>query len=305
MHKNLRSGVDTVEELTNTMKEEVRYMTEDVRMPRLERETASHTRQAVRITSVSQVAGARSYNEFRHTGTETGTTSTPGMLQTSHQIMSRDLHDRMSRLEGAGRKDVSIQEQLHSSGGDSLYEFNVKTPPFPSFIADMSLDEYKVSKFPEIFSSYSEKCSERISDLAKKIAQIHGEKQKLIARWGSSSNDATSNGFESTKHLRPPKWYTVTTHLSSQDEGHISTEVTDRKAGAPTCVPNADSRQQVSPEVTVSINLGDGGESRAQRQQHSQGPHVRPPPCLWKHKLQRLVPSYFIYFCLHICCLRM
>lgn len=315
MHKNLRSGIDAVEELTNTMKEEMRYMTDDVRMPCLEHETVSHTRQAVCITSVSQVAGAHSYNEFRHSGTEIQSTSTPGMLRTSHQIMSRDLRDRMSGLEGAGRKDVSIQEQLHSSCrcSDSLCEFNVKTPPFPSFISDMSLDEYKVFKFPEIFSSYSEKCSERISNLTKKIEQIRGEKQKLIECSGSSSNNASSNGFDSTKYLRPPKSSTVMTHLPSKDKGHISTEVTDRKAGAPTCVPNADSRQQVSqneesPEGTVSIKPGDGGETRAQQQQQQQrshGPHVRPPLCLWRHKLQRSVPSYFISFCLHICCLRM
>ncbi|PNF31925.1 hypothetical protein B7P43_G07942 [Cryptotermes secundus] len=299
MHTNLRSGIDAVEELTHTMKEEMRYMTDDVRMPRLERETVSHSRQAVCITSVSQVAGANSYNAFRHSATEIQSTSTLGMLPTSHKIMSRDLHDRMSRLEGTGRKDVSMQEQLHSSCrcSDSLCEFNVKTPPFPSFISDMSLDEYKVLKFPQIFSGYSEKCSERISNLTKKIEQIRGKKWKLIECSGSrSSNNASSNGFDSTKYLRSPESSSVMTHLSSKDKGHISTEVTDRKSGAPTWVPNADSRQQVSQnegsaEGVASIKPVGGGGTGEQQQQRCHRPHVRPPPCLWRHKLQSAVDT--------------
>jgi hypothetical protein len=301
-HKNLKSGINDVEELTNTMKEEMRCMTDDVRMPHLKHETVSHTRQAVCVTSVSQVAGAHSYNEFRHSGTEIQSTSTPGMLPTSHQIVSRDLHDKMSELEGAGREDASVQEQRPSSCrcSDILCEFNVKTPPFPSFISNMSLDEYKVFKFPEIFSNYSERCSERISNLTKKIEQIRGEKRKLIERSGSSSSSsssgssARSSGFDSTKYLNQPE-STVMTHLSNKDEGHNSTEVTNRKAGAPTSVLNADSRQEVSqneecPEGTVSIKPGERSETRAQQQQRSHGPHVRPPPCLWRHKLQRSVP---------------
>jgi hypothetical protein len=272
---NLRSGPDAVEGLTNTVKEEMECKTYDVLVPRLQYETVSHMRQAVRMESVSSVTGASSCNELRQSIIEIRSSSAPGMLRASHQITCCDLCGRMSRPEGSER-DASTHEQLHDLGqcSDNLCQINMKTPPFPSFISDMSLDEYKVFKFPEIFADYSEKCSERISNLTKKIEQIRGEKQKLIDCPGSSSSSASGSGFDSTKYLSPPESSTVIIH----HKWHTNTDVRAQEAAAAARVRNADSGQQVSQnEETPQVSVCDGSETAM-------------------HQLQRLVPSHFLSF---------
>jgi hypothetical protein len=256
--KNMRSGPNAVEGSTN-MKEETKCKTDDVRVPCLQYETVSHTRQAVHMESVSPVKGACSCNELGHHVIEIRNSSTPGMLCTSHQMMSCDLCDKTSRLEGSERKDASTNKQLHdlSQRSDSLCEMDIETPPFPSFISDMSLDEYKVFKFPEIFADYSEKCSERISNLTKKIEQIRGEKRKLIDCSGSSSSNASGSEFDSTKYLSPPESSTVIIH----HKWHSNKEVTAQEAAAAGCVAEG----------------ADRSETAAQQ-------------------LQRLVPSHFLSF---------
>jgi hypothetical protein len=292
---------DAVKEVTNTLKEKTECTEDDILMLHLAYESMSHTRQAVFMKSVYQETGAQSYNEFRQSGTEIPSTSTPGILPTSHQITGRDVEDKMSRLEGSGRRDTSTHEPLNNScqWTDNLREFNVETPPFASHISDMNLDEYKALKFPDIFSQYSEECTQRISNLSKKIDNIRGEKQKLVGCSGNGNNSA--NECDPTKYLSQSKSPNTMKHLSSKDNWHINTEVTDKETAASTSVPNADSRQQVSQneenaEGTLLNEPGDKSETGVQQQQRSYGLHLLPPPYFWRQQMQRLVPSYFMSF---------
>lgn len=258
--ENLRSGPNAAEELTNTVKGETECKADDVRVPRLQHETVSHTRQAVHLESVSPVIGACSCNELTHSVVEMRNSSTPGTLCTAHRIMSCDLCDKMNGLEGSEGKEASTHEQRHDScqSRDSLCESDIETPPFPSFISDMSLDEYKVFKFPEMFADYSEKCSERISNLTKKIEQIRGEKRKLMD-CSSSSGSASGSEFDSTKYLSPPE----SSSVIIQPKWRRNAEVAAPEAAG--CVPEG----------------ADGSETAV-------------------HQLQRLVPSHFLSCCLRM-----
>ena len=317
-----RSELHTVKHVVNAVKDKRKGMTDDV--PVYHR-AANDNRRACHVTSVRQVTGPYSFSEYGHGDTKIQSTLTPEKMQNSCKITDTELHKKMGGLEGVVKKHGIIQEQLHSSCrcDDDSCECDMKTPPFVSVISDMSLDEYKQFKFPEIFSNYSEKCSERISHLTQKIEQIRGEKKKLIESSGScsssvssssaSSSSASSNisGFDSTKYLSPPEMSVVMPHLPSKDKGPFRVEVSDQEAGIDVpCVYDAGNQQHVfqnkePPNCTSFLKPSDGNENRVQ-QQHSQRnrTHVRPPPCLWKYKLQRLVLLCFSTLCLPLFCLK-
>jgi hypothetical protein len=314
-HTDVRSEVHTVKQLINTVKDKTKVVTDEVPM---DHKAVSDSRQGCHVTSVPQVAGPHSYNEFRRSDTKIQSTSTPEKIQNSCGVADTELHEEMGGLEDVIKRHAVVQE-LHSSctNDDNSCEFDVKTPPFTSVISDMSLDEYKAFKFPQIFSDYSEKCSERISHLTKKIEQIRGEKKKLIESSGSCSSSASSsnastsiNGFDSTKYLSPPELSVVRTHIPSKDEGPAMVNVSDQEAGNVRCVCDAGNQHQIFQNKELSrsmsvIQLGDGNETSVQRQHSRRNhPHVRPPPCLWTHKLQRLVLVHFSVLSLPLCCLK-
>jgi hypothetical protein len=251
-YTNLKSK-DAITEVTNTVKEKTKAMT----VSHSEHEGVTHTRQAV-----SQC------------GTQTQSTSVP------HGMMSAELPH-----EHVPRERSFLQEQLDSScrRDENSCEFDIKVPQFHSLIADMSLDECKTLKFPEIFLNYSEKCSERISDLAKKIEQIRGEKRKLIESSGSSSSVSSSSseeqGLDSTKYLSPPESSVVMTCLSSKDKGHVTPSEVDVPVSA------CDVGSLTAAPGSSFSKPSDGSKTRMQPP--SQGKH--PPLCHWSKKLQRLV----------------
>lgn len=332
-----RSELHTVKHVVNAVKDKRKGMTDDVLVYH---NAANDSRQACPITSVPQVNGPYYYSEFGHGDTKIQSTLTPEKMQNSCKITDTELHEKMGGLEGVVKKHRIIQEQLHSSCrcDDDSCECDMKTPPFASVISDMSLDEYKKFKFPEIFSNYSEKCSERISHLTQKIQQIRGEKKKLIESSGScsssvsssstssssassssassssaSSSSASSNisGFDSTKYLSPPEMSVVMPHLPSKDKGSFRVKVSDDEAGVDVpCVCDAGNQQQMFqnselPNCTSFLKPSDENENRMQRQHSRRNrTHVRPPPCFWRYKLQRLVLLHFSTICLHIFCLK-
>ena len=292
-----RSEVHTVKKVVNAVKDKRKVMTDDVPV---NHKTVNVSRQASHITSVPP----HSDNEFRHCDTKTQSTVTPEKMQNACEITDTKLLKKMSGLEPIVKKHGIIQEQMCSSCrcDDDSCECDMKTPPFASVISDMSLDEYKKFKFPEIFSNYSEKCSERISHLTEKIEQIRGEKKKLIELSGSCSSSASSSngGFDSTKYLSPPELSVVMTHLPNKDKGPIRVVVSDQEAdGDIPCVCDADNQQHMFQtnellKCTSFLKPSDGNETRVQRQHSLQNyTHVHPPPCLWRHKLQRLVLLHF------------
>jgi len=317
-----RSELHTVKHVVNTVKDKKKGMTDDV--PVYHR-AANDSRQACHITSVPQVTGPYSYSEFGYGDTKIQSTLTSEKMQNSCKITDTELLKRMGGLEGVVNKHRIIQEKLHSSCrcDDDSCECDMKTPPFASVISDMSLDEYKKFKFPEIFSNYSEKCSERISHLTQKIEQIRGEKKKLIESSGScsssvssrsaSSSSASSNisGFDSTKYLSPPEMSVVMPHLPSKDRGRFRVEVSDQEAGVDVpCVCDAGNQQQMFQNIELPncmsfFKPSDGNENRVQ-QQHSRRSrtHVRPPPRFWRYKLRRLVLLHFSTLCLPLFCLK-
>jgi hypothetical protein len=307
MYTGLRSEVRAVKQM-NTVKDKTRITTDELPVGH---KPVTDSRQAHHITLIPQVAGLHSCNEFRESDVKMQSTSTPENLQNSHEITDTEVHGKISGLEDVRKKHTIFQEQLHSSCrfDDNSCEYDMTTPPFTSVISDMSLDEYKTFKFPEIFSDYSEKCSQRISHLAKKIEQIRGEKKKLIESSGSCSSSASSsvNGFDSTS---PPELSLAKTCLPSKDKGPVRVKVSDQEAGDVPSVCDAGNQQQVSqnkevPTSTSFSKLSNGNATREQ-QQHSQWnhPHVHPPPCLWRHKLQGLVLLHFSAFCLPVFCLQ-
>ena len=317
-----RSDLHAVKHVVNADKDKTKGMTDDVPVYH---KPANDSRQACPITSVPQVNGPYFYSEFGHGDTKIQSTLAPEKMQNSCKITDTELRKKMGGLEGIVKKHRIIQEQQHSSCrcDDDSCECDMRTPPFASFISDMSLDEYKKFKFPEIFSNYSEKCSERISHLTQKIEQIRGEKKKLMESSGScsssvssrsaSSSSASNNisGFDSTKYLSPPEMSVVMPHLPCKDKGPFRVEVSDEEAGVDVpCVCDAGNQQQMFqnselPHCTSFLKPSDGNENRVQ-QQHSQRnrTHVRPPPCLWRYKLQRFVLLYFSTLCLHLFCIK-
>lgn len=328
-----KSELRTVKHVVNAVKDKRKGMTDDV--PAYHK-AANDSREACSMTSVLQVTGPYSYSEFGHGDTKIQSTLAPEKMQNSCKITDTELHKNMGGLEGIVKKHRIIQEQLHSScrcDDDYSCECNMKTPPFGSVISDMSLDEYKKFKFPEIFSNYSEKCSERISHLAQKIEQIRGEKKKLIESSGSCSSSvrsssassssassssasigsASSNisGFDSTKYLSPPEMSVVMPRLPCKDKGPFRVEVSDEEAGIDVpCVCDAGNQQQMFqnselPNCTSFLKPSDGNENRVQRQHSRRNrTHVCPPPCLWRYKLQRLVLLHFSTLCIHFFCLK-
>jgi hypothetical protein len=261
-YTNLKAK-DAIKEITNTMKKKTKAMT----VSHLEHESVTCTRQVVSQCCV-----------------QTQSTTTP------HGIMNGELpHEHVLR------ERPFLQEQLHSScrHDENSYEFDIKTPPFPSVIADMSLDEYKTLKFPEIFSDYSEKCSERISNLAKKIEQIRGEKRKLIESSGSGSSASSSSnegqGLDSTKYLSPPESSVVMTHILSKDKGHITPsqkmKFSDQEMAVP--ISACDVGSPNAAQGSSFSKPSDESKTSLQQQHPSQG--KCPPLCLWSQKLQRLV----------------
>ena len=315
-YNDLRPEVCTRKQLINVVKDKTNVITDEVPV---DHEAATDSRQGCHITSVLQVAGPRSYNEFRHCDTNIQSTSTPEKMQNSCEITDTELHEKMGRLEDDVKKHAIIQKQPRSSCryDDNSRESDTNTPPFTSVISHMSLDEYKAFKFPEIFSDYSEKCSERISHLAKKIEQIRGERKKLIESSESRSSSASSshastsiNGFDSTKYLSPPELSVVMTHIPSKEKGPVRVNVSDQEAGDVPFVCDAGNQQQMFqnkefPKSTSVMKLSDGNETRVERQ-HSGRNHTRfhPPPCLWRHKLERLVLLHFSALYLPLCCLK-
>jgi len=307
-----RYELHTVKHVVNAVKDKRKGMTDDVPV---HHKAANDSRQACHIMSVPEVTGPYSYSEFGHGDTKIESTLTPEKMQNSCKIADTELHKKMGGLEDVVKKHRIIQEQLHSSCrcDDDSCECDMKTPPFASVISDMSLDEYKKFKFPEIFSNYSEKCSERISHLHQKIDQIRVEKKKLIESSGSCSSSASSNisGFDSTKYLSPPGMSVVMPHLPSKDKGPFRVEVSDQEAGVNVpCVCDAGNQQQMFqnselPNCTSFLKPSVGNENRVQQQHSRQNrTHVRPPPCLWRYKLQRLVLLQFSTLCLPLFCLK-
>ena len=320
-----RSELHTVKHVVNAVKDKRKDMTDDVPVYH---KAANDNRQACPVTSLPQVTGPYSYSEFGHGDTKIQSTLAPEKMQNSCKITDTELCKKMGGLEGIVKKNMIIQEQLHSSCrcDDDSCDCDMKTPPFASVISDMSLDEYKKFKFPEIFSNYSEKCSERISHLTQKIEQIRGEKKKLIESSGSCSSSVSSSsassssasigsassnvsGFDSTKYLSPPEMSVVVPHLPCKDKGPFRVEVSGEEAGVDVpCVCDAGNQQQMFQNrellnCTSFLKPSNGNENRVQRQDSRQNrTHVRPPPCLWRYKLQRLVLLHFSTLCLHLFC---
>lgn len=257
-HSDVKSK-DATKEMAKTVKETTKAIT----VSHSGDESVTHTRQAA-----SQC------------GTQMQSTSTP------HELTDKELpHEHVLR------KSSFLKEQLHSSYrcNENSYQSDIKTPQFPPVIADMGLDEYKKLKFPEILSDYSEKCSERISNLAKKIEQIRGEKRKLIESSGSGSSATSSSsegqGLDSTKYFSPPESSVVMTHLSSTHKGHVTPsqkmEFSDQEVVllTPTCDEESATAQQMPQNKGSSFRKGSDGSKTSKR----------PPPCLWRQNLQRLV----------------
>jgi len=289
IYRGLRSidDVDAMKELTDIVKGKTKPVTDEVPVQHLEDGKLTHIRQAVCIKSVQHITGPHSYSKFRHSGTQTRSTSTPKMLQISSEITNRELCDKMEGCEGVIEKRPFLQERLHGSHrcDEDLCDCDVKIPPFSSLVADMSCDECKMLKFPEIFSDYSEKCSERISSLTKKIEQIRGEKRRLMETSGSSSSSSTEGqGYDSTKYLSPPESSVVMTQILRKDKVCISPQRVKFRDQDGTD-PQEMSQNKASPEGTSFVEPSGKSKTRVQ-QQHS---HSRPPPCMWRHKLQRLV----------------
>jgi hypothetical protein len=312
-----RSELHTLKHVVSAVKGKRKGLTEDVSVYH---KAANDSRQACHITSVPQVTGPYSYSEFGQSDAKVQSTLTPEKMQNSCKLTDTELHKKVGGLEGVVKKHRIIQEQLHSSCrcDDDSCECDMKTPPFASLISDMSLDEYKQFKFPEIFSNYAEKCSERISHLTQKIEQIRGEKKKLVESSGScsssvSSSCASSNisGFDSTKYLSPPEMSVVMPRLPSKDKGPVRLGVSGKEAGVDVpCVCDAGNQQQMFqnselPHCTSFLKPSDGNETRAQQQHFRRNrTHVRPPPCLWRYRLQRLVLLHFSTLCLPLFCLK-
>jgi hypothetical protein len=92
----------------------------------------------------------------------------------------------------------------------------------------------------------------------------------------------------------------VMPQLPNRDKGPIRVEGSDQEAGGDVpCVRDAGNQQPMSqnnelPNRTSFLKSSDGNETRVQRQ-HSRRYRacVRPPPCLWRYKLQRLVLLHF------------
>jgi hypothetical protein len=330
-YSDQRPEVRTVTRVGNAVQGKREGMTGDVPVSH---RAVTDSRQACHVASVPQVTGPHYYSEFRHVDTKTQSTLTPQQMRDSREITDTELCEKMVGLEGFAKKRGIIQEQLHSSCrcGDDSCERDMQTPLFDSAISDMSLDEYKRLKFPEIFSNYSEKCSERISHLTQRIEQIRGEKQKFIELSGScsssassssasssgasssgassssaSSNSASSNisGFDSTKYFSPPEMSVVMSQLPNRDKGPVRVQGSDQEAGGDVpCVHGAGNQRQMSqknqlPKCTSFLRPSDGNEAGVRRQ-HSRcyRNRARPPPCLRRYKLQRLVLLHFSPLCL-------
>jgi hypothetical protein len=320
-----RYKLHTVKHVVNAVKDKKKGMTDDVLVYH---KAANDSRQAWHITSVPQVTGPYSYSELGHSDTKIQSTLTPEKMQNSHKITDTELLKKMGGLEGVVNKHRIIKEKLHSSCrcDDDSSECDMKTPQFASVISDMSVDAYKKFELPESISNYSETCSERISHLTQKIEQIRGKKNKFIessescsssvssssaSSSSASSSSASSNvsGFDSTKYLSPPQMSVVMPHLPSKDKGPFRVEVSDQEVGDVPCVCDAGNQQQMFqnnelPNCVSFLKPSDGNENSVQ-QQHSRRnrTHVRPPPCLWRYKLQRLVllqfsTLYLLLFCL-------
>ncbi|PSN48131.1 hypothetical protein C0J52_05794 [Blattella germanica] len=115
------------------------------------------------------------------------------------------------------------QQTVQNGSNNEGFSYEVETPPFSSRIADMSLDEYKAQKFPELFTDYSERCTRRISSLSKKIEEIRDEQRRLMNNLSGNSSSSTSSGKEghdSTKYLSPPESSTVMTQVKRKDNVH-------------------------------------------------------------------------------------
>lgn len=245
----------------------IKEMTKAVTVSHSEHESVTCTRQAV-----------------SHCGTQTQSTSVP------LRITNGELPD-----EHVLRKSSFL---LHSSCtcDENSGDFDIKTPSVPSVIADMSHDEYKTVKFPEMFSDYSDKCSERITKLTRAIEQIRGVKRKLMEGSGtgtSASSSCSSNEdqrLDSTKYLSPPESSVVMTHLSSKDNKRITPSqkmgLSDEEMAVPISACDVDSTA-----AQCSSSKPSGGSKASMEQQQKQKPSQgkRPPPCLWSQKLQRLV----------------
>ncbi|KAJ4437644.1 hypothetical protein ANN_17789 [Periplaneta americana] len=279
INRDLKTDVtDTVEILTDTQREEAKVVSNRLS------HSPKNTLLPLQTTRDSLMSDSYSFSEFRLHGTQNQSVSTPENVDRNNVIDKGDQLHSSCRCEG------------------NLCEFNIQTPPFPSIIADMSLDEYKTFKFPEFFSEYAEKCSERISHLTKKIEEIRGEKKKLMASSSSSSSASSSSsserGFDSTKYLSPPESSVVMTHVSNKDKGQTAprcVEPSSQVAGISTdgsrIYESQEKEEKESVRIVPLLEPYDASViDTGQKPRKDHHPHSRPPPCLWKHKLlQRLV----------------
>ncbi|XP_069689654.1 uncharacterized protein [Periplaneta americana] len=278
INRDLKTDVtDTVEILTDTQREEAKVVSNRLS------HSPKNTLLPLQTTRDSLMSDSYSFSEFRLHGTQNQSVSTPENVDRNNVIDKGDQLHSSCRCEG------------------NLCEFNIQTPPFPSIIADMSLDEYKTFKFPEFFSEYAEKCSERISHLTKKIEEIRGEKKKLMASSSSSSSASSSSsserGFDSTKYLSPPESSVVMTHVSNKDKGQTAprcVESSSQVAGISTdgsrIYESQEKEEKESVRIVPLLEPYDASViDTGQKPRKDHHPHSRPPPCLWKHKLLQSV----------------
>ena len=103
------------------------------------------------------------------------------------------------RSKGSETKDIPYLNEIFT--------------PFELRLKDMSLDDYKSMKFPDIFPEYSERCS-KISNLAQRIEQIRKEQQRLMNNISaSSSSSGSGQEYDSTRYISPPQSVTITAGL--------------------------------------------------------------------------------------------
>ncbi|KAJ9588761.1 hypothetical protein L9F63_017948, partial [Diploptera punctata] len=140
-------------------------------------------------------------------------------------------------VPGTSTPQENEEELMQSaqSGTRDNQRLEISTPPFNSRFKNMSLEEYKALKFPDIFPEYSQRCT-RISNLAKRIEEIRKEQKRLLGNISGSSSSNSGSGQDSTRYISPPESITIMTRF--EKKGNVTQLHPGEKENIPPCIPH-------------------------------------------------------------------